>query len=86
MFRSGTAEALDFVETVSKNELIINKKKQKFDESAVPKYIISPNGKFRVRWDLLSVTLICCMSCLGCAIAEWRANHECVLSFVFFDV
>ncbi|ETI50843.1 hypothetical protein F441_05679 [Phytophthora nicotianae CJ01A1] len=52
------AEALDFVETVSKNELIINKKKQKFDESAVPKYIISPHGKFRVRWDLLSVSLI----------------------------
>ncbi|KAK1936681.1 Potassium voltage-gated channel subfamily H member 7 [Phytophthora citrophthora] len=41
------AEALDFVETVSKNELIINKKKQKIDESAVPKYIISPHGKFR---------------------------------------
>eukprot|EP00644_Phytophthora_capsici_P015919 jgi/Phyca11/552766/estExt2_Genewise1Plus.C_PHYCAscaffold_490175 len=53
------AEALDFVETVSKNELIINKKKQKFEESAVPKYIISPNGKFRVRWDLLSVSFIC---------------------------
>ncbi|KAI9984690.1 hypothetical protein PInf_006059 [Phytophthora infestans] len=52
------AEALDFVETVSKNELIINKKKQKFDESVVPKYIISPHGKFRVRWDLLSVSLI----------------------------
>ncbi|KAG6973507.1 hypothetical protein JG687_00000861 [Phytophthora cactorum] len=58
------AEALDFVETVSKNELIINKKKQKFDESAVPKYIISPHGKFRVRWDLLSVSLIWCRSCL----------------------
>ncbi|KAL3669617.1 hypothetical protein V7S43_005002 [Phytophthora oleae] len=53
------AEALDFVETVSKSEMIINKKKQKFDESAVPKYIISPHGKFRVRWDLLSVSLIC---------------------------
>ncbi|OWZ19762.1 Voltage-gated Ion Channel [Phytophthora megakarya] len=52
------AEALDFVETVSKNELIISKTKQKFDESAVPKYIISPNGKFRVRWDLVSVSLI----------------------------
>ncbi|KAE9340885.1 hypothetical protein PF008_g10900 [Phytophthora fragariae] len=53
------AEALDFVETVSKNELIINKKKQKINELAMPKYIISPNGKFRVRWDLVSVTLIC---------------------------
>ncbi|KAH7474097.1 Potassium voltage-gated channel subfamily H member 2 [Phytophthora ramorum] len=53
------AEALDFVETVSKNEILINMKKQKFDESAVPKYIISPHCKFRVRWDLLSVTLIC---------------------------
>ncbi|KAG7400715.1 hypothetical protein PHYBOEH_004762 [Phytophthora boehmeriae] len=53
------AEALDFVETVSKNELMINMKKQKFDESAVPKYILSPNSKFRVRWDLLSVFLIC---------------------------
>ncbi|KAG6622695.1 Voltage-gated Ion Channel (VIC) Superfamily [Phytophthora cinnamomi] len=53
------AEALDFVETVSKNELIITKKKQKINESAVPTYIISPNSKFRVRWDLLSVTLIC---------------------------
>lgn len=48
------------METVSKNELIINKKKQKINELAMPKYIISPNGKFRVRWDLLSVTLICC--------------------------
>ncbi|KAL4140596.1 hypothetical protein PRNP1_014877 [Phytophthora ramorum] len=53
------AEALDFVETVSKNEILINMKKQKFDESAVPKYIISPHCTFRVRWDLLSVTLIC---------------------------
>ncbi|KAE9026702.1 hypothetical protein PR003_g5190 [Phytophthora rubi] len=53
------AEALDFVETVSKNELIINKKKQKINELAMPKYIISPNGKFRVRWDVVSVTLIC---------------------------
>jgi hypothetical protein len=56
----GAAEALDFVETVSKNELLINKKKQQYDELAVPKYIISPHGKFRVRWDLVSVSLICC--------------------------
>ncbi|RLN49825.1 hypothetical protein BBJ29_004634 [Phytophthora kernoviae] len=42
------AEALDFVETVSKNELMINMKKQKFDESAVPKYILSPNSRLRI--------------------------------------
>jgi hypothetical protein len=45
---------------VSKNDLLINKNKQQYDELAVPKYIISPHGKFRVRWDLVSVSLICC--------------------------
>ncbi|RLN44867.1 hypothetical protein BBJ28_00009696 [Nothophytophthora sp. Chile5] len=54
------AETLDFVESVSKNEMMVHLKKQKYAESVVPKYLISPHGKFRLRWDILSVTLIFC--------------------------
>ncbi|RLN65203.1 hypothetical protein BBJ28_00024336 [Nothophytophthora sp. Chile5] len=48
------AETLDFVESVSKNEMMMHLKKQKYAESVVPKYLISPHGKFRLRWDILS--------------------------------
>jgi hypothetical protein len=58
------AEALDFVESVSKNENMMFLKKQQYEESVVPWYLISPHSKFRLRWDLCSVLLISCTPAL----------------------
>ncbi|DBA03753.1 TPA: hypothetical protein N0F65_004170 [Lagenidium giganteum] len=52
------AEALKFVETVSKKEIMMVRKQIEYEESNLPPYIISPHGKFRLRWDVLSVLLI----------------------------
>ncbi|TMW60338.1 hypothetical protein Poli38472_000380 [Pythium oligandrum] len=52
------AEALNFVEAASRNESVIIKKRQAYEDSALPFYIISPNSKFRLRWDVISVLLI----------------------------
>uniref|UniRef100_K3W9Y3 Cyclic nucleotide-binding domain-containing protein n=1 Tax=Globisporangium ultimum (strain ATCC 200006 / CBS 805.95 / DAOM BR144) TaxID=431595 RepID=K3W9Y3_GLOUD len=52
------AEALSFVESVTKDETRMFEKEMEREESKLPLYIISPHGKFRLRWDLLSVLLI----------------------------
>lgn len=35
-------------------------KEQEREESTLPFFILSPHGKFRLRWDILSVALISC--------------------------
>jgi hypothetical protein len=46
------------VETASKNESLMFKRSIEHEESKIPFYMISPNGKFRLRWDILAVILI----------------------------
>lgn len=55
-----SAEALSLVESVTKDESRMFQKEQEREESKLPFYIISPHGKFRLRWDILSVALISC--------------------------
>lgn len=58
-----SAEALDFVESASKDESQIVRKRQEYEEATLPFYLISPHSKFRLRWDVVSVSLISC-TCL----------------------
>src|SRR5690242_7164787 len=81
MMLMATAEALDFVEAASRNENVIFRKKQEYEDSSVPFYLISPHGKFRLRWDILSVLLISCTLkrrlCLLYLIVS-RADGACI--------
>ncbi|TYZ61505.1 hypothetical protein PybrP1_006829 [[Pythium] brassicae (nom. inval.)] len=52
------AEALSLVESVGLDETRIFQKEQERVERTLPFYVISPHGKFRLRWDILSVMLI----------------------------
>lgn len=42
------------------DETRIFQKEQERVELTLPFYVISPHGKFRLRWDILSVMLISC--------------------------
>lgn len=55
-----SAEALSFVEAVSQDATRMFQKEQEREESTLPFFILSPHGKFRLRWDILSVALISC--------------------------
>jgi hypothetical protein len=63
-------------------------KEMEREESKLPLYIISPHGKFRLRWDLLSVLLISCEYHIATIIlcykplVGWRTNDFTAEIFV----
>ncbi|RQM26631.1 hypothetical protein B5M09_003304 [Aphanomyces astaci] len=50
-------QAINFVQSVQQREDIIKMRVDDYDAKRVPWFLISPASKFRVRWDILSVTM-----------------------------